>query len=439
MPESDKTIIEFTAQPDRTLAWHRGGSFRYFVCTVKAPPCEDAEAKAQGLNLALVIDASGSMSGYPLQAAKDTAIEVVNRLQSRDVLSVVSFADESITHLHPRELNDAGRREARNAILSLYTRGRTDLAGGWFQGSREAAEAMNGRPEHHHHVVLLSDGHANQGLLEPDLLATHAGEMRERGVCTSTVGIGEDYSITQLQVLAEAGGGRMHDAQHPHEIAEVVLAELGEVRGTVAEDVRVVLEGPDNTKVDVLESYPLSRKDSDITAALGSMPGSAERTVVWRLRLPAGNPGDEIPIVARCLWKPTGSNKILESEGVPVRFVLAKSAENNGQERDPEVALRVAERWHARVLRDAMTINREGHYERAEEYVSEQVRHFKRYCEGIPGTERLVDELMRTVSRVGYRMQERSRKEVQLWSSKLHRSEQDYRVEERADYSEYLK
>ena len=34
----------------------------------------------------------------------------------------------------------------------------------------------------------------------------------------------------------------MHDTEHAHEIAEVVLAELGEVRKTFAENIKVILQ-----------------------------------------------------------------------------------------------------------------------------------------------------------------------------------------------------
>ena len=101
----------------------------------------------------------------------------------------------------------------------------------------------------------------------------------------------------------------MHDAQLPHEIAEVVLAELGEVRNTFASDITVVLDGPDNTSVDVLESYPLQRENTSVRAKLGSLPSESERTVIWRIKLPAGDPGDTVELPVKVLWTPSGSEE----------------------------------------------------------------------------------------------------------------------------------
>ena len=168
------------------------------------------------------------MNGYPIQAAKDSALEIVERLNQNDYLSVVSFADDSITHLSQQKMDHDGKEEAKTVILNLKTRG-TTIYREVVQRSKKAPEQMEEQEIGLNHVILLSDGHANRGILDPEILPNYASEMRDRGLYTSTVGIG-DGIMTQLQALAEAGGGRMHDAEHAHEIAEVVLAELGEVR-----------------------------------------------------------------------------------------------------------------------------------------------------------------------------------------------------------------
>ena len=188
--------LTLTVKQDRALGYHRGGSMRYLSCTVKTPEVKQEQSQDQHLNLALVIDASGSMQGYPLQAACNTAIELVKMLHSGDYLSIVSFANDFITHLDSTRMDEEGKWEAERRILQIASRGATDLAGGWFEGARLLTGVMEEDPSLSNHIILLSDGHANRGILEPDILATHAGEMRDRGIYTTTVGIGDDYSIT---------------------------------------------------------------------------------------------------------------------------------------------------------------------------------------------------------------------------------------------------
>ena len=192
----------------------------------------------------------------------------------------------------------------------------------------------------------------------------------------------------------------MHDAQHPHEIAEVVLAELGEVRNTFASDITVVLDGPDNTSVDVLESYPLQRENTSVRAKLGSLPSESERTVIWRIKLPAGEPGDTVELPVKVLWTPSGSEESSETRTRKVLFTLARSRENSAQERDQQTSFLVAQRWHAQVLREAMDLNRIGRFREASDFITNQLRHFERYCRGNQGTGQLVQELKDLTHRV---------------------------------------
>ncbi len=72
---SMKKNINIKVNTDRQLAWHRGGSVRYLVVDIIGKETENERSDdRQPLNLALVIDRSGSMNGRPIEAAKENAI-----------------------------------------------------------------------------------------------------------------------------------------------------------------------------------------------------------------------------------------------------------------------------------------------------------------------------------------------------------------------------
>lgn len=432
-------VLKLTLTADRSLAYHRGGSFRYLRCDVLTPVDERPhDTSQQRLNLGLVLDASGSMEGVRLEAACETAREIAQQMTPHDRLSLVSFSSDVQVHLSGLAMTAENRLNVEAVLHGMRTRDMTNLAGGWFQGASEVAAGIREDVSEQHHLLLLSDGQANQGMLDPEELARHAANLQDRGVTTSTVGIGDGYESRFLQVLAEAGGGRMHDAERPEEIAKVVLGEFGELRRTLCQDVRVTLSGPDNTRVDLLTPYRLEAQGGDLVAILGSLPGSAERSLIWRCRLPQGAPGTEIPLTARCSWRDPETGASHESEATTVCLRLASGAENSAQERDLSASREAAQQWYSWIMKEAMRLNREGDWREAVSLVEKQLRHFSRYCEGLPDTEKWIEELERLRRRVERPMRERSRKEIEIRNLKMSRKEQDYRVRLEQEDGEFL-
>ncbi|UCD24960.1 MAG: VWA domain-containing protein [Gemmatimonadota bacterium] len=153
------------------------------------------------INVALVLDRSGSMTGEPLEAAKDAAIRFATFLGKQDRLSVVVFDDSVETVFGPQP---AGDTAAEDAIRRVEVGGSTNLSGGWLKG-REHVQAQ--LVEGTNRVVLLTDGCANQGITDSSKLNQLArGASRDR-VSTTCIGFGEHFNEDLLREMGEAGGG----------------------------------------------------------------------------------------------------------------------------------------------------------------------------------------------------------------------------------------
>lgn len=156
------------------------------------------------VSVALVLDHSGSMSGDRLEVAKRACHEFVSRLSDDDEFSLVIY-DTTVKTLI--ELTPVAHiRHSLNAILSnIKPGGNTNLHQGWLTG----AEILAKRAERSRvcRVVLVSDGMANCGIVQNEVICEQVKKLAFAGVTTSTVGIGLGFNEELMTAIAQAGMG----------------------------------------------------------------------------------------------------------------------------------------------------------------------------------------------------------------------------------------
>ncbi len=429
-----------TAKLDRALVNAQGDSVRYLMIDIVAPQATPAAgAPKLPLDIALVLDASGSMAGQRLDAAREAVRKLLLALAHEDRVSLVSFADDVIVHASAVAADAVGRAKVESEVDVLTTRGCTDLASGWLQGCECVAMRKSVAERHERdHVFLLSDGHANRGIVHPQQLAAHADALRQRGVPSSTIGIGAGYSPIQLQAIAEAGGGRMHDAENPEEIAEIVLAELGDTRNTVLQDVEVRLELPAGVQAFAFGSARTTTRPGSIDTLLGSMLSGARRTLVVQLRTPAGQHGSSIEVRASLRWRHVETGEVAAVALPPNEMTFAFAHECETQPRDVAASVIAAQQWQAWVVHRAMQMNQEGAIQEATDFVAQQLRHMSRYCRDLPGCGAYVEALQRLLPTLHRRYDMPVAKEMMLSSYKRSRMEEDRRSVKRYVAEEFL-
>ena len=431
-------VLTLKASVDRSLAWRGGDSVRYLVAEITTPvPDAKSQIVVRPLNLAIVIDASGSMSGDKLESAKQAAIGVVSALGERDRISIISFADDVIAHVDGMVPNADGQSRARHAIMAIQPRGSTNLSDGWFAGAESVSKGMETVAGTMNRVILLSDGQANRGIIDPAHLAEHATALRLRGVFTSTVGIGDDYTAPVLQAIAENGGGRMHDAETSGEIVEVILGELLETKLIAAENVTVEVQVPANVQATLVGSYPVNN-DGVLSIMMGSLVGGRTATAVVRLKLPPGQEGDAMKFLVSARGYAPGTKDILETTRDEVKIRLSPGHENSGQVRNLHVTTTVARVWQSIITKTGAAMNRNGERRQARSYLERELKWFEQYCHEIPELTVLVKEVSLILQQIDRVWSERTRKEMEFSSYALRNSKLDLRAMPRRAWSERL-
>lgn len=195
------------------LTAHEGPEGKLLLVSLTADTVSATVAPA--VEVALVVDRSGSMDGPKLENLKTALAAFLRSLRPEDRVAIVSYDDtvEVLTRLA------APSETLARIVEGIRSGGSTNLYGGWLAGAKLLKPG--GR------VVLLSDGQANVGrYTEAGDLSRHARRTYERyRITTSTIGIGEDYDEALMAGMARAGGGGHYFAHSAPAIGDALGRE----------------------------------------------------------------------------------------------------------------------------------------------------------------------------------------------------------------------
>ena len=211
----------------------------------------EGQAKRLPLNVGLVLDRSGSMSGQPLEYVKDAATFVVGQVGAADRFSLVTFDDEVSTVCPSQQVTDKDR--LKSAIGGIQAGGLTNLSGGFLRGFQEVLRGV--QPGQVNRIILLTDGQANVGIQDPAILAGKSRTMAEKGVSVSSIGVGDGFNEDLLMAMSDAGRGNFYYIKNPDEIPRVFAEELEGLLTVVAQGMRVTVAGGDGFGVGSVLGY----------------------------------------------------------------------------------------------------------------------------------------------------------------------------------------
>jgi Ca-activated chloride channel family protein len=260
------------------------------------PVAAGGGANRPPVDLALVIDRSGSMSGGKLDAARRAAQGIVRRLADGDRVALVQYDSTAEVLVPLGALDPGGRVRLEQAIGGIVERGGTNLHGGMVLGQRELLGRQRSNPAsvagRVNRVVLLSDGQANEGITDRTTLGRIAGAAADQGVRLTTVGIGLGFNEDLMELLAENGRGRYYYAQDAGSLDQVFAGELAALQATVASATELRLV-PGCPGVEVLEvfGYETRRQGAATVVPMVDLSGGDSRRLVAKLRVPTGATG----------------------------------------------------------------------------------------------------------------------------------------------------
>ena len=231
------------------------------------------------VNIALVLDRSGSMKGRRLARAKEAAAMALDRLGLDDVVSIVAY-NHNVDVLVPAT---RARSHARLKwpIEGLTASGRTALYAGVKEGGRQVLEYSDLRRVSR--VILLSDGLANVGPSKPAELAELGAKLAQDGISVTTIGLGLQYNEDLMAKLALASDGNHAFARTPDDLVRIFNSEFGDVLSVVAQDVVIHIDCLPGFEPRRIFGRKATISGSRISLKLNQLYASQEKYVIVEL------------------------------------------------------------------------------------------------------------------------------------------------------------
>jgi Ca-activated chloride channel family protein len=362
------------------------------LAEIVAPPASRTTTRPP-VNVAIVLDRSGSMSGEKLRLAKSAVEAAIARLQPSDRFSVVVYDDVVDVIIASTPASVEARRGAVAHLATIEARGSTNLAEGWLRGCEQLASHLVDAGVNR--CLLLTDGLANVGITDHGELAAHAAELRARGVSTSTFGVGVDFDESLLQDLADAGGGHFYYIADAAHIADAITSEVGETLEVVAREVTLEVAARDDVTVEPISPYRATDAGNRTIIALGDLGAEQVVQVVLRLTFPYGDIGREVGASLTIsdrdgVFAATGA---APAEAVRLSWEYADHRLNDAQARDHDVDRAVATTFAARVRQEAVARNRANEFDRARRAMTGVAERIRSYAGNDPFLKDLAERL----------------------------------------------
>jgi Ca-activated chloride channel family protein len=246
------------------------------------------------VNVAIVLDRSGSMSGDKIRQAKEAAKYAVDLLGPQDILSIITY--ESTVDVLMPATRVADKNRVKSLIDEIQIAGSTALFAGVSKGAEELRKFLD--RDRVNRIILLSDGIANVGPDSPGALGDLGSALRKQGISVSTIGLGLGYNEDLMFRLAQKSDGNHAFVENAKDLVRIFDYEFRDVMSVVAQDVRIKMKLLNGVKPIRVLNRDAEIFEDEVSVIINQVYSSQEKYFLLEVEVPAGADQDVIEVAA---------------------------------------------------------------------------------------------------------------------------------------------
>ncbi len=251
-------------------------------------------AQRTPVNVAIVLDKSGSMSGDKIANAREAAIMAIDSLDARDIVSVISYDSRVQVVVPATRVED--RESIYRAISRLQAGGNTALFAGVSKGAREVRKFLD--RQRVNRVILLSDGLANVGPQTPHELGRLGMSLAKEGISVTTIGLGLGYNEDLMTQLAGFSDGNHAFVENAADLGRIFQYEFGDVMSVIAQDLTIDIRCLNGVRPIRLIGREFEMIGDRVRTHLGSLYSEQEKFVILEVEVPARDAGSTLELAS---------------------------------------------------------------------------------------------------------------------------------------------
>ena len=238
----------------------------------------DKKAISKPLNLAFVLDKSGSMSGANIDLLKSAMLEFVEKLRPGDRVAIVFFDTEAVLAFGEEKLD---KKHIEDIIRAVQASGGTNI----YEGLKLGYDIVekNQLPNSVNRVILLTDGYCQNPV---DMTLNLSEQYFKKGISVSTIGVGSGYNAALLTMLSQYSGGLAHQAIESAGISVALDKEFESLLYPVASNLTVKVIYNDKVIYKTLYGIPeKSNSDHRVVFELPKVYSSLNQMALMKFKI----------------------------------------------------------------------------------------------------------------------------------------------------------